>query len=648
MVLWSSWLACTPSPPPPAAATEEAARLDHDAFVRAAFAADRGWFWVHDADGDGEVDADELVPLLGRPADPHPWVADGALTDAFRADLRAMSAVATVAEAPPAPDGSEARRMQLVRAELDQARPALVLSDLRDLPAPDLEMARHLLRVGDLVDGLFQAQRGSDGLQAPPDPASRALVWRNQGPWCSQPATRDDPECNALPSFPPERSGLYPADLQEDPAFCDDLDESLLTPFTAVRRVDGALAAVPYHEAWPDRVAAVHDELVAAADALGPDEAALATYLRAAAAAFLDDDWFAADEAWAAMHGAGSKWYVRVGPDETYAEPCDRKAQFHLTFARIDPSSAAWEQTLEPVKAQLEAHVAELTGAPYTAREVAFALPEFIAVVRNAGDDRRATGATIGQSLPNWGPVAEQSRGRTVAMTNLGQDAAALEALAPVTASVLCEDLAADWSPDPEPLVLSTVLHEASHNLGPNGSWRVDGVNDEAAFGGALASVLEELKAQTAAMALYGWLPSQGVLDDAMARRARAHDLVWALGKVAEGTYDGDDPLTYGQMAAIQLGVLQQTGAIAWRADEVAANGTDQGCLSVVDDRWDAGLDELARDVLGIKARNDAPAARALIEQHVDGEDARALAAILEERFGRVRAASYVYAVRMP
>ena len=40
----------------------------------------------------------------------------------------------------------------------------------------------------------------------------------------------------------------------------------------------------------------------------------------------------------------------------------------------------------------------------------------------NAGDDRNPLGATIGESLPNWGPVANEGRGRTVAMVNLYLD----------------------------------------------------------------------------------------------------------------------------------------------------------------------------------------------------------------------------------
>ena len=73
----------------------------------------------------------------------------------------------------------------------------------------------------------------------------------------------------------------------------------------------------------------------------------------------------------------------------------------------------------------------------YAAREVGFQLPDFIQVVLNAGDSRSAIGATIGQSLPNFGKVAEESRGRTVVMSNLYTDADSLAAAAEKDALLL-------------------------------------------------------------------------------------------------------------------------------------------------------------------------------------------------------------------
>ena len=63
------------------------------------------------------------------------------------------------------------------------------------------------------------------------------------------------------------------------------------------------------------------------------------------------------------------------------------------------PRNAARAVTMEwPVKAM------------YAARKVAFNFPDFIEIVLNAGDSRSALGAVMGQSLPNWGKVAQENR----------------------------------------------------------------------------------------------------------------------------------------------------------------------------------------------------------------------------------------------
>jgi hypothetical protein len=623
-----AWLACNAVAPVPPL---QAAPVDRDAFNQRAAEIDLGLFWARD--DDGHVDPSELVPLWGAAPPEPPWT-------------EARLPVRRETEPAPEPEsGPEERRRQRVLDELRQSRPTLVLTDLSGADPADASLVEHLLAAGTLVERLFQAQRGADRFAAPEDPASRALLRRNQGPWCEAPATRDDPDCSALPGRPPARSGLYPDDLQADPGFCATLPETLLDPFTAVRRVEGQMVAVPYAEAWPELSQQVREQLLAAAGVLGPEEAALRAYLEAAADAFVTGRWFAADEAWAAMNASNSAWYLRIGPDETYFEPCDRKAGFHMVLARQNPASLAWQQRLEPVKAEMEQHLAALAGEPYAPRQVSFSLPDFVDIVVNAGEARRPFGATIGQSLPNWGPVADESRGRTVAMTNLDPDPALLRAFA---GSMLCADTMVGWVDDPEPLLMSTVLHEAAHNLGPSASYRVGGRTADQAFGGDLSSTLEELKAQTAAIVLYERLAAQGTVEVELARQARVRDLVWALGKIALGMFDGQESLTYGQMSAIQLGILADERGLAWRADALAANGTDRGCFELLPDGWSAAVEALGRTVLGIKARNDVDAAQALVERHVTGTEAQTLHSVVRERGARHPTPTYVYGVLAP
>ena len=145
-------------------------------------------------------------------------------------------------------------------------------------------------------------------------------------------------------------SDAYPASLQSDATFCKKLEKlpnakALLDPFVAVREKGGALEAVPFSVAYKSQMDPIAQELRAAAGALAGDkEKALKAYLVAAAQSFLDNNWLPADEAWAKMSATNSAWYLRVAPDEVYWDPCDHKAGFHVTLARINKDSLAWQQ----------------------------------------------------------------------------------------------------------------------------------------------------------------------------------------------------------------------------------------------------------------------------------------------------------------
>ncbi|KYF54900.1 hypothetical protein BE04_39750, partial [Sorangium cellulosum] len=515
----------------------------------------------------------------------------------------------------------------------------------------------HLLKVAALIDQIHAKQLGAAGMAdkiPADDPASRALFWRNQGPWCEQPKTRNDPNCNALPGKPPRVTGAYPARLQQDKKFCAALEarrdqQALLSPFTVVVEEGGALKAVPYSEAYKPEMEAVSRELKAAAEAIqSPGEAAFKAYLLAASQAFLDNRWELADEPWSKMNAENSAWYLRVGPDETYWEPCSRKAGFHVSFARINQESLAWQKKLDPAKADMEGAFAKLAGAPYKERKVAFHLPDFIDVVLNAGDSRAATGGTAGQSLPNWGRVATEGRGRTVAMVNLDDDDSRA-ALREAAASLLCKATMETVSLEGPVATLGTVLHEAAHNLGPTQNYKVKGRTDNETFGGPLATMLEELKAQTGAVFFTGWLAQRGVLDPALARMAETLEVFWALRQVGQGMYTADgEPRPYGQLAAIQLGSLLDAGALGFYRGEAAANGADMGCFAIQADKLPAAAEALARTVLGIKARGDKAAAQRLRDDYVEKEGAwKALRGVIEERMQRVPLGSLVYAIEL-
>lgn len=669
-----------PEPPlAPPTTTHHYDALSRVDFNRWAVRTNTPVYWIEDTNHDRALDPDEVAALLFYPSEGH-WQAAGRLTPELD---RAYEQIVAASKATPRdPSSDEGKRRGLVGQDLDQGRASLVRTDLTKLSADDKVFVHHILTAARMIDSLYEKANGSAALasKVPSDDlASQSLFRRNRGPRCVGPATESDPACSAIPGSPPVTVDVYPEVFdgvkQGDPGFCAAIekhnDASLIAPFTVVRQVDGrfggknlpggggvATYAIPYTDAtdphgpmasgYGPLMASVAGELDAAATAIkDPSEAALVAYLEAAATSFRTNDWRPADEAWAKMTVTNSKWYVRVAPDETYWEPCSHKAGWHLTFARINQGSIAWQTKLTPIQQEMEAAVAAHAGAPYKARKVTFHLPDFIDIVINAGDDRNPLGATIGESLPNWGPVANEGRGRTVAMVNLYSDPDSREARRAQAQSVLDGDFAKTYASTQEPGLLTTILHEATHNLGPAHEYKVKGKADGLVFGGPLASMLEELKAQSGGLFLVDLLRKHGLVTDELAQQTYTDGIVWAFGHISQGMYDGNHKAKpYGNLAAIQIGFLVDHGALTWDPAAKAANGTDTGAFVLHRDKIVVAVDELMKLTAGIKARGDVAAARALIAKYVDSDKVVPHKAI-SDRFLRFAKASFVYQVEL-
>jgi hypothetical protein len=602
-------------------------------------------FWAADADEDGAVDPDEVRTLAFYPSAPS-WTEGGRFSEEFQRAYAAM----VDAERAPAP--SDERRRLLVE-ELRSVAPAVIETDLGELPAPHRAFGQHMLRVAELIDRIYARQIGMDALASQvsaEDPLSQSIFRRNWGARCRGASTESNAVCSPIDGAPRQPVDVYPQSLQQGDDLCARVEghasaTELLTPFTVVREQGGELAAVPYTEAYRDLMQPIAAELRAAADAMtDPAEEALRAYIRAAAQAFTDNQWDPANEAWAAMNARNSRWYVRVGPDEVYWDPCSHKAGFHLTLALIDRSSLEWQDRLTPLQQRMEQSLAAL-AEEYEPRDVAFHMPDFIQIIVNAGDDRDAFGATIGQSLPNWGPVAEEGRGRTVAMSNLYTDDDSRRIRREQAASLLSAETMAVFTGDPEAGLLSTILHEATHNLGPAHEYRYQGQTGSEAFGGGLASMMEELKAQSGALYYLGMLREAGVITEEQQREAYLDSFVWALGHISRGMYTPTGQRkAYSQLAAVQVGFLMDRGVLRWDPEAPAANGTDTGAFSLDFAAFPAAANELMQTVVRIKATNDRAAAEALAARYVDGETVPQ--ATVVERYLRFPRTSFVYSVR--
>lgn len=637
---------------PPTAIRPSLGRLGRSEFNQRAQERFSPLFWRSDANHNQVIDPDELVVLVG----PHglgrqDFVEADHFTKLFTETYEVLTHPLDFASLEP----GEKKRRALLQLELAQGRATLIESDFSHASPQDRAIVAHLIKAGELIETLYAAQLGTLALKAqlaPDDPLGQAVFFRNQGPWCAAPSTEKDPGCNALASKPKRISGLYPAEIQRDEKFCEKLAKEknakrLMEHFTTIVAEEKGFKAVPYHQAYPLLMQAVAAELSQAAAAITTqDEAAFKAYLQAAAKAFTTNDWESANAAWVFMGPTNSKWFLRIAPDEVYFEPCAWKAGFAMQLARINLESLQWQKKLEPVKHDMEKALAALAGPAYQARAVQFKLPDFIDVVLNAGDQRNPSGATVGQSLPNWGKVAQKG-GRTVAMVNLYTDADSLESFTQQASSLLCAATMSKVDGDARFSTMGTVLHEAAHNLGPSHEYKVKGQVDDDLFGGPLASTLEELKAQTASMYFTDWLAERGVISKEDAARTNLRDVTWAFGHISRGMYDGGGkPKNYSQLASIQLGTLYKAKVLEWKKSEQAANGTDEGCFEVDLNAWRPAVDALTKQVLTIKAAGLRHEAEALTTEFVDAPGEWAdLRQIIAQRWLRAPRATFVYSV---
>jgi hypothetical protein len=229
-------------------------------------------------------------------------------------------------------------------------------------------------------------------------------------------------------------------------------------------------------------------------------------------------------------------------------------------------------------------------------------------------------------------------------MSNLYSDPDSQKSRREGAEALLSKETIAEYADSPRPGLLTTILHEATHNLGPAHEYKYKGKTDSQWFGGGLASMMEELKAQCGALYFVDFLTKQKIIDAEMARRTYTDSVVWAFGHISRGMYtDSGGRKPYSQLAAIQIGFLLDQGALSWDPKAQAANGKDMGAMTIHFEKLPAAVDQLMKTVGGLKASGDRAGAEALAKKYVDGSVVPQ--PIITERLLRNPRASFVYAL---
>lgn len=582
---------------------------DFNAISKKYFGAD-AVCWVKDTENPGVVDPNEVAVCEGSGAKLDTFVIGGKFTTTF--DGRYQSIL-------------QKKREEFVAQEMAKVRIVHLTSDLAKfgLKAKEIQMSRHILKAGELIQDAFQMQLGSAQYREPVmtsgTQTDRDFFTTFQKPWC---ASTKDPLCSALATFVPEVSPMYPEGMQ-----VTDLKGALETPFTVVKKDDkGEYVAVPYAKSFlGPKMAEAAKELRAAAklaDEVG--ETYLAKYMRATADAFGSDKLYPygeSDKAWVEMQGK-SRYYLRIGPDEVAWHPWNKKAGFSMAFGIIDPAASKAVEVYGSKRQAMEDHFAAAIGAPYKARQVNILLPDFISVIMEKGDARGGIkGTPVGQTLPNWcgDDGAAECTNRTMIYTNKQANSYSKEVLEKFALLLAPESL---QYLDPASSAQNTMDHEFAHNLGPQMGMEVDGKSLKEHLGDYVLW-LEELKAQTGSLFLKPWLVEQKVLPPEALNKAYTSAIMWnfshlkrAIGYYEQGKlHEFSSPYT--QLAAVQIGYLTEKGVISF--DEKTQK------FSIDYKKMPAAMDSLLKEVGQLYMGHDKEKAVAFFQKYTKGEGLKML-----------------------
>ena len=234
-------------------------------------------------------------------------------------------------------------------------------------------------------------------------------------------------------------------------------------------------------------------------------------------------------------------------------------------------------------------------------------------------------------------------------MTNLYTDPDSKAQLREQAASLLCKATARRLATTRQaPLLSRRCSTRRRTTWARRTSTRCDGKKASEVFGGPLSQHAGGAQGADRALFFAGWLAEQGAYRraDASQRRAHPRHRLGLRPHLARHVHGERPPKPYSQLAAIQLGFLMSSRRSPGRPRSSAANGKDKGCFEVEIAKWKPAQDELARIVLGAKARGDRALAEKTRDRWIgDGTAWAERRNVIQQRWLRAPKASFVYSI---
>jgi hypothetical protein len=413
---------------------------------------------------------------------------------------------------------------------------------------------RHLLKINgsryDLIDGM------KPFVGTAPAPPGRAL-------------------------YPP---GLSGEDLEKYVQQHPEQKAAIYSEFTVVRRKGDALVAIPYHVEFAEFLKPASAALREAATL--SDDPAFSKFLRLRAEALLTDGYYESDLAWLDLNNP--KFDLILAPYETYLDNLlgVKTSYGAAVLIRNELESKKLEvyqkyvpdlqEALPLDKADLPSKRGHLT--PIQVMDTPFRTGDLLHGYQSVADN-----------LPNDARIHAAKGSKKIFFKNF-MDARVNEIILPLAKRLMREDQAAKASG--EGYLASTLMHEISHELGPNYSRTAQGQREiREAIGGSFSG-LEEAKADVVGMFGLQWLQAHGVISK---EKLDEDYISYVAGNLRTIRFGIAEP--HGRAEMMEFSYLSEQGAITCDAAT--------GQYAVVVERMPAAIAALAKELLAQEATGD-------------------------------------------
>jgi hypothetical protein len=519
---------------------------------------------------------------LNRPA---PWLVLFFLAAPLAAQTGSNSGTSSIAELKVAPD---------LDARLARFKPIKMPFRQEALSPREVQLVHKLVDAANYIEQIYWRQSDPEGLKLylslsgstnPQDVKLRHFLKINGSRYDlvddMKPFVGTDPAPPGRALYPPR---LTRDDIEKYVQQHPDQKAAIYGDYTVVRRKGDALVAVPYHVEFAEFVKPATAALREAA-ALS-DDPGFAKFLRLRADALLDDDYYQSDLAWLDLNNP--KFDLILAPYETYldnllgvktsygAAVLIRNEQESKKLDMYQKYVPDLQEALPLDKADLPSKRGHLT--PMEVMDAPFRTGDLLHGYQSVADN-----------LPNDARVHAAKGSKKIFFNNF-MDARVNEIILPLAKRLMRDDQAVKASG--EGYLASTLMHEISHELGPNYSRTAQGQREiREAIGGSFSG-LEEAKADVVGMFGLQWLQAHGVISK---EKLEEDYISYVAGNLRTIRFGIAEP--HGRAEMMEFSYLSEQGAITRDATT--------GRYAVVVEKMPAAIAVLAKELLEQEATGD-------------------------------------------